>query len=199
MCTGGRLLADFVVGTFERPEVPDVVGDCLTTTVDGAWVVWAHKVARPHGDMFRPLAGGEPYPVDAVATCRKDEDLVRPHEAPDRECSCGFHALSHPWLIQSAGVARIEVALSGRILAFEWPQAGVLFRAARQTVMRIDAAFGPPRPDRCTRPPLAGWATGGHKGDDPDGRLALRRGEDPTGAGPVCLPVPRTAVMRFTM
>jgi hypothetical protein len=32
---------------------------------------------------------------------------------------------------------RLDVALSGRILAYEWDEGGVLFRAARQTVVRV--------------------------------------------------------------
>lgn len=213
MCTGGPLLADFRGGTCERPDVPDVVANCLTTTAGGKWVVWAYKVARPQGDMFRPLVGGEPYPVDAEATCRMDQDLIRPHEAPDPECTCGFHALSHPWLIQSGGMVRIEVALSGRILAYEWPQAGVLFRAARQTVMRLEPARRPAGvngvdgSDRVDArwaagegvPAGGGVATGGRKPDDPDGRLALRRGHDPSGAGPVSLRLPRRVVMQLAM
>jgi len=72
------------------------------------------------------------------------------------------------------GTARLEVALSGRVLAFEWQGGGVLFRAARQTVARI-------RSDEWSllRPP-----------DDPDGRLAAIKDELPRGVGPVRLRLP---------
>jgi hypothetical protein len=42
MCSGGQLLADFVAGGLEEPKVPDPVQRCMTQTVNGAWVVWAH-------------------------------------------------------------------------------------------------------------------------------------------------------------
>lgn len=188
MCNGGLLLADLHAGACERPEVPEVVGECLTTTLDGRWVVWAHKVARPDGDQFRPLSPGDRYPADAVAECRA---LLGPgagsHTAPDPDCSCGFHALSQPWFFLSRGAVSLEVALSGRILAYEWPQGGVLFRAERQTVMRVETAK--PELDRpsvdgtvrmarspfgVTRPP-----------DDPGGDRVLRHPTEPRGAGPI--------------
>ena len=183
MTTGGPLLADFEAGTFRRPEVPDVVGACLTTTADGRWVVWAYKVARRAGDMYRPLVGGEAYPVDAVATCRRDEDLRQPHDAPDPGCTCGFHALSQPWFIRPRDVVGLEVALSGRILAFEWPQGGVLLRSTRQTVMRIHPPTpGMAAPAACTPAsdvavaPTAGAppAPVRRRPDDPHGREARR-------------------------
>lgn len=62
MCSGGRLVADFVAGTDARPGLP--------TTVNGLWVVWAHKLARQAGDLFVPLTGGSGYPADARAQCR---------------------------------------------------------------------------------------------------------------------------------
>ena len=66
MCQGGRLLADFVAGTREQPNVPELAGN-LTHTVEGEWVVWAYKLARPHSDEFLPLTGrGGPYPADAA-------------------------------------------------------------------------------------------------------------------------------------
>ena len=58
MCRGGRLIADFVAGTGARPDLPEDFDEHLTTTVDGRWVVWAHKLARPVGDLFVPLTGG---------------------------------------------------------------------------------------------------------------------------------------------
>jgi hypothetical protein len=177
MCSGGRLLADFWAGAGDPLAVPDVVQPSLTWTADGAWVVWAHKVARSRAvDRFTPLTGGEPYPVDAVAKCRWDR-----HDAPQPSCTCGFHAVScaasvpgRIWLVT------LDVALSGRVLAFEWPGGGVLFRAARQTVIRVTATEPLARPVRPLPP------------DDPDGRLALRAGNVPRGAGPFRLRLARS-------
>ena len=46
VCSGGRLLADFVVGTTERPsELPSVVARCLTQTLNEEWLIWATKIA----------------------------------------------------------------------------------------------------------------------------------------------------------
>jgi hypothetical protein len=169
MCSGGRFLAEFTAGTDERPQVPEVVEACLTLTADEAWVVWAHKVASKVGDRFVPLTGGEPYPRDAVAECRQG----RRHSAPKRDCTCGFHALSIPFPHFRAHYHQLEVALSGRILAFEWEPSGVLFRAARQTVIRVSEPPEPPLP-----PP------------DPTGTLAGLRRRDPRGAGPIRLRLP---------
>ncbi len=68
MCEGGRLVADFVAGTCEKPDVPELAGS-LTTTVDGAWVVWAYKLAREEGDRFIPCRGIGSYPAEAQAEC----------------------------------------------------------------------------------------------------------------------------------
>jgi len=178
MCDGGRFLACFSAGTVERPDVHDVIAGCLTPTADGTWVIWAHKLAGRRGAGFVPLTGGDPYPVDAVARCRRGGG----HQAPDVNCSCGFHALSIPFLA-AAGIAfggiawyhRLEVVLSGRILAFEWEPGGVLFRAERQTVMRAEPDTPPP--------PRA----------DPSGWLAALPTTNPRGVGPVSLRLPQTA------
>jgi len=178
MCTGGRLLADFSAGVNERPDVPDVVESCLTWTADSAWVVWAHKVARSAaGDRFVPLTGGDPYPADAVARCR----FGLGHEAPRPDCRCGFHALSPAAEFPPMGLVRLDVVLSGRILAFEWDGGGVLFRAARQTVVRVHAAErdGVHAADRLGR---AGRSI---PPDDPGGLSAWRSERQPRGAGPV--------------
>ena len=87
MCTGGLLLADFVAGTTERPQVLQLA-DNLTTTVDGNWVVWAFKVAHIVGDRFVPLTGRGSYPADATATCMAGS--WRRHAAPEPLCTCGF-------------------------------------------------------------------------------------------------------------
>jgi hypothetical protein len=38
----------------------------------------------------------------------------------------------------TGSLAQLEVALSGRVLAYEWNGDGVLFRAARQTILRVE-------------------------------------------------------------
>jgi len=171
MCEGSGLLADFVVGTGERPHVPDAVSTALTETMDGACAVWAHKLAHRRGDMYRPLRHGTPYPADAVAVCGRGGA----HRAPELSCTCGFHALSSPWpsMPMPPGLARLDVLLSGRVLAFEWPAGGVLFRAERQTVVRARESEPLPVPP-----------------DDPGGRLVRRRRDLPRGSGPVRLRVP---------
>src|SRR5215469_3815298 len=141
MCEGDRLVADFVAGTDTRPVLPEVLEQHLTTTMDGLWVVWAYKLARQEGDLFVPLTGGSGYPADARATC-KLRGLRGAHDAPDPKCTCGFHAVSSrslPGLPLAGGSFRaLTVALSGRVLAFEWAGGGVLWRAERQTVVRVD-------------------------------------------------------------
>src|SRR5215469_13633983 len=121
MCEGDRLVADFVAGTEARPGLPGELGEHLTTTVDGLWVVWAHKLAWLQDDLFVPLTGGPPYPADARATCRR-RGARGAHDAPDPGCTCGFHALSSrrlPGLPPRRGFTALTVALSGRVLAFE--------------------------------------------------------------------------------
>ena len=173
MCVGGRLVADFTAGTEEQPQVPKVVRQCLTTTADGLWVVWAKKVAREWGDRFIPLNGSDSYPADAVAECRRGQRHAAPHPA----CSCGFHAVSLESMdLPVMGVVRLEVALSGRVLAFDWQGCNVLFRAERQTVMRVTGHQG----GRWLQPP-----------EEPGGRLARIAGEAPRGAGPQRLRLPQ--------
>ena len=181
MCHGGIRLADFLAGTPVRPEVPNIVHESLTKTADDVWLVKAHKLARPVGDRFQPLTGGEPYPYDAIATCRISER--RPaHGAPEPDCTCGFHALSEPWPApQYPGLLPLTVVLSGRILAFEWPAGGLLFRAARQTVIGTDVAAL-----RAAR----GVATR-RRPEDPDGIVVVNPGNHPENAGPARLRLPR--------
>jgi hypothetical protein len=185
MCRGDRLVADFVAGTDARPGLPEGLGEHLTSTVDGLWVVWAHKLARQEGDLFVPLTGGSGYPADARAKCRRLRGARGAHDAPDPGCTCGFHALSSrrlPGLPAGRGFTALTVALSGRVLAFEWAGGGVLWRAERQTVVRID------------RPALSDWmeAVPGkrrHPGD-PDGRSAVVPAAAPRDSGPVRLNLP---------
>src|SRR5260370_9433436 len=147
MCSGDRLVADFVAGTDAKPGLPEDLDEHLTATVDGLWVVWAHKLARPAGDLFVPLTGGSGYPADARAECRFRR-IRGAHRAPDPECTCGFHALSSPrlpGLPARRDFTALTVALSGRVLAFEWRGEGALWRAggaARGCTQRP----APPRP-----------------------------------------------------
>jgi hypothetical protein len=184
MCSGDRLVADFMAGTDARPGLPAELAEHLTTTVDGRWVVWAHKLARQAGELFVPLTGGTGYPADARATCR----FRRAHDAPDPGCTCGFHALSVPMLLglpAVRGFTALTVALSGRVLAFDWAGEGVLWRAERQTVVRIGQ---PARFDQAAgvlgkrRPP-----------GDPGGRAAVVPAATPRDSGPVRLNLPVSA------
>jgi len=177
MCRGGRLLADFVAGGCEKPSVPYRVEPSLTMTPDGVWVVWARKYARAAGgDLYTPLTAGTPYPRDALASCRAGHD----HVAPQPDCSCGFHALSQAWgpLYPGTTALELEVALSGRVLAFEWTATGVLFRAERQTVVRVR-----PRDVR-----------GRARPEEPGGRLARLAPDDPRSLRPQRLRPPTVAI-----
>jgi len=178
MCSGDRLIADFVAGTDARPGLPEELEEHLTTTADGLWVVWAHKLARQAGDLFVPLTGGSGYPADARATCRF-RGARGAHDAPDPGCTCGFHALSSrrlPGLPAGGGFTALIVALSGRVLALEWAGEGVLWRAERQTVVRIERTE--PFPGKRRHP------------DDPDGLHAVVPTATPRDSGPVRLNLP---------
>jgi hypothetical protein len=184
MCRGDRLVADFVAGAGARPGLPEGLEEHLTTTVDGLWVVWAHKLARPEGDLFLPLTGGPGYPADATATCRF-LGVRGAHDVPDPGCTCGFHALSSrrlPGLPAGRGCTALTVVLSGRVLAFEWAREGVLWRAERQTVVRVER---PPRFDR-----TAGVPGQRRRPGDPDGRLAVVPAATPRDSGPIRLKLP---------
>ena len=185
MCSGDRLVADFVAGTDVRPGLPGELEEHLTTTVDGLWVVWARKLARQAGDLFVPLTGGSGYPADARAECR----FRGAHGAPDPGCTCGFHALSSRRLpglpVRGGGCTALTVALSGRVLAFEWAGGGVLWRAERQTVVRIER---PARSGQMEEVP----GERRHP-DDPDGRPAVLPAAAPRDSGPVRLNLPVSA------
>jgi hypothetical protein len=184
MCTGDRLVADFVTGTNARPGLPEELDKHLTTTVTGLYVVWAHKLALQAGDLFIPLTGGSGYPADATATCRSRR-VRSAHDAPDPGCTCGFHAVSSPWLPGlpvRRGFTALTVALSGRVLAFEWAGGAVLWRAERQTVVRIDR-------------PAFFDSTAGVRAErrypgDPDSRPAVVPAAPPADSGPIRLNLP---------
>jgi hypothetical protein len=187
MCSGDRLVADFVAGTDAQPRLPGELEKHLTMTVNGLWVVWAHKLARPVRDLFVPLTGGSGYPADARAECRR-RGARGAHDAPDPGCTCGFHALSSgrfPGLPADRGLTALTVALSGRVLAFEWAREGVLWRAERQTVVRIE---------RTALSDRAEAALGKRRHpDDPDGRPAVVPAVTPRDSGPVRLNLPVSA------
>ena len=195
MCRGGRLVADFTAGADTQPTVPDELEEHLTVTTGGRWVVWAYKLARPEDGLFVPLTGGPGYPADARATCR----LWTTHDAPDPGCTCGFHALSDrnlPGLPTPGPFATLTVALSGRVLAFDWRGRGILWRAERQTVVRVcpldqsgwENRYDPARPGRGERVPR-----GRRRPDDPEGRLAAVAGAAPRDPGPIRLRLPASA------
>jgi hypothetical protein len=196
MCSGSRLVADVVAGTRERPDVPEVAAS-LTTTIEGEWVIWAYKLARQSGDRFVPLSGRGSYPVDAEAECLAPGPSRRwpaagvgaAHRPPEPFCTCGFHALSTPSLrFALPGFVCLSVVLSGRVLAFEMGQSSLLFRAQRQTVVRVDGRFPGHVPDG------RGWTgalpTRLRRPDDPSGSLARRPHDVPRGAGPERLALP---------
>jgi hypothetical protein len=76
----------------------------------------------------------------------------------------------------------LTVALSGRVLAVQWAREGVLWRAERQTVVRIE------------RPALSDRAEGvlgkRRHPDDPDGRPAVVPAATPRDSGPIRLNLP---------
>jgi hypothetical protein len=77
------------------------------------------------------------------------------------------------------------VALSGRVLAFTWAGGGVLWRAERQTVVRIDQPTWSDRTDA-----VLGRR---HRPGDPGGRSAVVRAGTPRDSGPIRLNLPVAA------
>jgi hypothetical protein len=193
MCRGDRLVADFAAGTEARPGLPAELDEYLTTTVNGLWVVWAHKVARQAGELFLPLTGGPGYPADARAECRAP-GVRGAHDAPDPGCTCGFHALSSPRLpgLAGYGLPALTVALSGRVLAFEWAGGGVLWRAERQTVVRIErpVLFDRTEFDRTEFDRIKEALRKRRHPGDPDGRSAVVPPFTPHDSGPIRLNLP---------
>jgi hypothetical protein len=217
MFHSGRLLADFKGGTRERPEVPEAVSAALTRTVAGHWVVCAYKSAWLEGDLFRPLHWGEPYPADAVAECGQGRD----QSAPQPGCTCGFYAVSSQWpldrLSSSPGqlLALLQVALSGRTLAFDCKDGFVLFRAERQTFVRLlsvrtkNPSGWPsvrrqetPKEDGPTRLQSVRSASRQSSArvdppDDPSGQPSVRRPVTPIVDGAVRVQLPRSVPRRM--
>jgi hypothetical protein len=198
MCTGGRLVADFVAGTDARPILPAECEEHLTTTVTGQWVVWAHKLALQEGELFVPLTGRDAYRADARARCSRS-GIRRPHKAPDPRCTCGFHALSSRTLpglpVDGPSLMALTVALSGRVLAFEWDGGGVLWRAERQTVVRVErrASLEPPVRDIEQRLFAEDASRKRRHPGDPDGRPAVVTPAAPRDSGPMRLVLPVSA------
>jgi hypothetical protein len=192
MCSGDRLVADFVAGTGTRPGLPEELQEHLTTTVNGLWVVWAHKLAWQEGDLFVPLTGGPGYPADARATCRF-RGARGAHDVPDPGCSCGFHALSSrrlPGLPVGHGLTALAVALSGRVLALEWAGEGVLWRAERQTVVRIERPAPFDRQEQALLDRAEAVLGKRRHPGDPDGRPAVVPAATPRDSGPMRLNLP---------
>ncbi len=208
MCRAGRFVADFRTGTVEAPSVPDLVARSLTQTVEGEWVVWGHKLARTAANGFMPLSGGDVYPTDAVAQCRNG----RGHGAPQPNCTCGFYAVSHPLdTVDFPGAMRLQVVLSGRILAFECPWSPLPTRRTFVTGMvsvngrtrtfgnapttddewPVDALLF--RAERQVVVRVDSPSTPPPPPDDPGGRLAALAARHPRGAGPVRLSLPASA------
>jgi hypothetical protein len=194
MCRGERLIADFVAGTDARPVVPGEIEEHLTPTASGLWVVWAYKLAWQEGDLFFALTGGPGYPADATARCRKRGV----HSAPDPGCTCGFHALSSrrlPGLPRHGAFAALTVALSGRVLAFEWAGGGILWRAERQTVVCVgqSSSLHGTVQDSHERFSLDASSGQRRRPGDPDGRPAVVSPVQPHDSGPIRLDLPVTS------
>jgi len=130
------------------------------------------------------------------------------HAVPDPSCTCGFYAVSEtrdlPFpsrlsgpALSGANLVCLTVVLSGRVLAFEWGEGGILFRAARQTVVRvvpwpagaIEALREPLTVAKVLNASAAGQGRPNHP-DDPGSVLARPRVRQPFGAGPVRLALP---------
>jgi len=91
-----------------------------------------------------------------------------------------------PGLPADRGFTALTVALSGRVLGFEWAREGVLWRAERQTVVRIE------RTALSDRAEAAALGKRRHP-DDPDGRPAVVAAVTPRDSGPVRLNLPVSA------
>lgn len=152
MLSSGPVLADFVAGTHDRPDVPECVEPSLTRTADERWVVVGYKYGRRAGpDHFRALMRATEYPIEATATCEAGAS----HAAPEPSCTCGFHALNRADALPMPSGSLLEVMLFGRVVVNEWPRSHdlyafladareplMLFRAERQVILRADGRVG---------------------------------------------------------
>lgn len=146
MFARGPIVADFVAGVRERPDVPECLEPSLTLTAEGCWTVVAYKYGRRSGTArFRSVMRRSEYSIDATAVC----EVGGQHPAPQPNCTCGFHALSGSEELPFPSGELLEVMLFGRILVSEWTRPRdlytfsgdpgtrvLLFRAECQTVLR---------------------------------------------------------------
>jgi hypothetical protein len=110
------------------------------------------------------------------------------HVAADALDWCGARRaepLALEGMRERFGFTALTVALSGRVLAFKWAGDGVLWRAERQTVVRIV------RPALCDRTEGA-LGRRRHPGD-PDSRPAVVPAATPRDSGPIRLNLPVSA------
>jgi hypothetical protein len=96
-----------------------------------------------------------------------------------------------PGLPADRDFTALTVALSGRVLAFEWAGGGVLWRAERQTVVRIDRSAWFDRLARSNRAEQV--AAKRRHPDDPEGRPAVVPAVTPRDSGPIRLNLPVSA------
>lgn len=187
MCAFGELKHDLVVG--DAAEGVPAPLDHLVVG-DGERIgLRAYKYALREGDRFVALTGAR-YPAVARAGCRIDPG----HVAPERGCTCGFHAVADDPSSVTFGYARwadvrLHVVLSGRVLVFAADDT-LGFRAEQQTVLAADDLPEPTDPRlRAIRARRLGQRPddAGHAGarlrrrppTRPDGSIRLpRRGDD---------------------
>jgi hypothetical protein len=86
----------------------------------------------------------------------------------------------------------LTVALSGRVLAFEWAAGGMLRRAERQTVVRVErrASLELAVQDNEQRLRAEGISRKRRHPGDPDGRPAVISPVAPRDSGPIRLELP---------
>jgi len=103
-------------------------------------LVWAWPFTPPLDRALEQAVKGATSSyraVDAVASC------LHGHPAPQPQCGCGFHAVSDPAtlahlkLLDDKRMVGLDVVLSGRVVAAEWHDGAVVFRAERQSVARF--------------------------------------------------------------
>ena len=102
--------------------LPEELDEHLTTTVNGQWVVWAHKLARQKGDLFVPLTGGPGYPADARAERRRfraSEALttspIRGARAASTPCRAGGSRAARRLLLHGADRGAVRTGAGLRV------------------------------------------------------------------------------------